>query len=335
MWKKRAIFLLICMAFCTAWFYFMPQLQAIRSNAITPQEKKLNALYHTLHQNPNWSMLARLDYISASFLNAPYALSPLGEGENARYNQSPLFCMHQFDCQTYVETVIALAIASTETVFKHCMNRIRYKNGQVGFITRNHFTSLDWNPNNQKAGFLKDITREIHAANHHSIARIASALINKPAWYQHLTSQQIHLPSNNKRQVTASLNELKQLGQLFSPAEASIPYLDFADLFDAQGQPNLFIFSQIPSGSIIEIVRPSWDLRTQIGTHLNISHLGLVFWKKDTLWFREASSQEKKVIEVPFIAYLKRARLSPTIKGINIQIILPQIPLKDHCNPVL
>ncbi len=83
----------------------------------------------------------------------------------------------------------------------------------------------------------------------------------------------------------------------------------------------MYLFKQIPNGAIIEIVRPNWDLTKQIGTHLNISHLGFAFWQQGNLIFRHASSEARQVTETPFIHYLKKAKKSPTIKGINIQVL--------------
>jgi hypothetical protein len=106
---------------------------------------------------------------------------------------------------------------------------------------------------------------------------------------------------------------------------SKVPYIPFTALFP-ENKPNLYLFSQIPNGAVIEIVRPNWDLRKQIGTFLDISHLGFAVWHKGVLYFRQASSQYGKVVDVPLIDYLKEALISLTIKGINVQIVVPQKP---------
>ena len=93
----------------------------------------------------------------------------------------------------------------------------------------------------------------------------------------------------------------------------------------------MILFKQIPDGAIIEIVRPNWDLTQTIGTHLDISHIGFVFWKHQALYFRQASSIYKKVVDVPFVDYLSQALKSSTIKGINIQMITTKTTLKEKC----
>ena len=105
---------------------------------------------------------------------------------------------------------------------------------------------------------------------------------------------------------------------------STIPYIPLSVLFDNAGQANMHLFKQIPNAGIIEIVRPNWDLTKQIGTHLNVSHLGFAIWINNVIFFREASSEHHQIIDVPLIDYLRAAQKSPTIKGINIQIALPQ-----------
>src|SRR3990167_2417734 len=72
-----------------------------------------------------------------------------------------------------------------------------------------------------------------------------------------------------------------------------------------------------------EIVRPNWNLREKIGTNLHVSHLGFAIRKKSgELFFRHASSENKCVVEILLSDYLKNVLDSPTIKGINVQVML-------------
>lgn len=289
-------------------------------------DEAINKLYHSLAQLPSNDMANRLDFISAQFLGRDYVLGALGEGTDARFDQEPQYRTDAFDCDTYVTTMLALALANDGMSFKQCLARIRYKNGDIDFISRNHFMSLDWNPNNQKQGFIKDITATIKDQNRQSVMKIASALIDKPSWYQHFSEQKIRLHSPNAQEQAKRLVELKALGNQLPIQVAKIPYVPLTALFDNQGHPNHFLFDQIPNGAIIEIVRPNWNLKAQIGTNLNVSHLGFAFRKNGTLYFRQASSEKGKVVEVPLINYLQETLKSPTIKGINIEL-----PLQANC----
>ncbi|WP_051555238.1 N-acetylmuramoyl-L-alanine amidase-like domain-containing protein [Legionella fairfieldensis] len=294
-------------------------------------DKTISQLYHKLNALPISDMSTRLDVISAQFLGKVYRLGALGEGANARFDQEPRYRTDAFDCDTYVTTVLALALANNKHYFAQCMRKVRYKQGHVSFITRNHFISLDWNPNNQHQHFIKDITQSFKDKNNKQVAKIAEALIDKLSWYQHFSIKTIRLNSTNKKEQKKRLTELKEKGSHLPITKARIPYLPFTALFDSAGHPDPYLFSQIPDGAIIEIVRPDWNLRKQIGTNLNVSHLGFAFRKQGILYFRQASSQYGEVVEVPLIDYLHKVSTSPTIKGINVEVVVPTKPLDQGC----
>jgi len=290
----------------------------------------IRQLYHTLAAKPT-PMATRLDIISQRFLNQPYEGNALGEGPGARYDTYPLYRVDAFDCATYVGTVVALALAPNFQHFTQCIKHIRYADGEVSFIKRNHFASLDWNLNNQRAGLLKDITTTLTNQKGEPAALFSETLINKPAWYQKLPEDRIRLPHASPEKQAKRLTALRQEGKQFKTERVSTPYIPLTALFNREGEPNLALFDQIPDGAVIEIVRPNWDLVKQAGTHLNISHMGFAFRKNGELRFRHASLLKKKVSDMPFVQYLAEARTSPTIRGINIQIILPESPNAKNC----
>lgn len=264
----------------------------------------------------------RLEQISAFFLGKPYLLGALGEGMSGEYDQFPLYRADAFDCLTFVETVLAIALTDDLNSFKRKINHIRYQGGKVSFITRNHFTDLDWNSNNQRLDILKDITQTLHDQQGKLVFETAIAEINKPAWYQQFTAQRIRLANFNSAEQERRLQALKKLGQRLMTQTASIHYIPLSVLFDAKGNSNDYLFQQIPNGAIVEIIRPNWDLTRVIGTHLNVSHLGFTFWRDGVLIFRNASTIQGHVVDQPLVDYLLDAFQSPTIKGINIQTVL-------------
>jgi len=285
-------------------------------------DKSIYQLYHDLNGYPTTDMPARLDKISSEFLGKPYLLGALGEGDGGYYDQYPLYRTDSFDCETFVDTVLALALANNPGQFKHCINQIRYQNGIISFTKRNHFTCLDWNKNNQKQGLIKDITTTIRDQNKQPVAQFAHALINKPAWYSHMSTKIIRLKNKESVKQVKRLNSLKREGSQLGKAVSITPYIPLTALFDKNGKANQYLFNQIPNAAIVEIVRPNWDLSKEIGTHLNVSHLGFVFREKGILHFRQASSTYHGVVDVPLIDYLSEARKSPTIRGINIQSVI-------------
>lgn len=286
-----------------------------------PAKQDINIIDAQLAKQPTLSMPNRLEKISGFFLGKPYLLGALGEGVSGEYDQFPLYRTDAFDCLTFVETVLAIALSNDFNSFKLNMNNIRYQDGKVSFIARNHFTDLDWNPNSQRLGILKDITPLIKDRNGKPVFETASAVINKPSWYQHFTKEKIRLLKARPAMRLERLRALKELGQKLSSQTAIIPYIPLRVLFDENGTSKAEVFKQIPDGSVIEIIRPNWDLTKIIGTHLNVSHLGFAFWRDGVLMFRNASTIQNHVVDQPLVDYLSDALQSPTIKGINIQVV--------------
>lgn len=304
-------------------------IHAAKNPLLENSDRALCKLYHSLNSKPRSELSKRITAISSEFIGKPYLLGALGEGNRGSYDQSPLYRFDAFDCETYVDTVLALALANDTASFKQRINQIRYREGHVSYVDRNHFTCLDWNQNNQRQGFIKDITTTIHNENNQSVAKLARALINKPAWYQQFTTKQLHINEKNPVIQKKRLALLKQEGNKLLPRMSVIPYIPLTVLFNKNAEPDNTLFRQIPNAAIVEIIRPNWNLSNEIGTHLNVSHLGFAIWQKGTLFFRQASSVEGRVVDVPLIEYLKNARQSPTIKGINIQVVIPIISSKE------
>jgi hypothetical protein len=290
-------------------------------------DQAIDQLYMRLPPNIAANMVERLYYFSEHYLHSPYILFPLGEGPLAEYDQMPRARLDGFDCQTYVDTILALTIAKDAKNFRQCLDKIRYRNGEVSFITRNHFTSLDWNKNNQAQGYLQDITVSIRDEHKKSVAMYASTQIDKAGWYQKLPQSFIRVPSLSPKERALRLEALHSAGQQFKPEQIVLPYIPLNTLIQHNKTANTFVLKQIPSGSIIEIVRPHWKLKSVIGTDLDVSHLGFVFWKNNVLYFREASSMAHEVIDIPLVDYLNELSKNPTIGGINIQVIQIKTPL--------
>ncbi|MGC1181536.1 N-acetylmuramoyl-L-alanine amidase-like domain-containing protein [Legionella sp.] len=291
----------------------------------------IEKLYHKLNSMPNSSMPQRINWISKQFLGVPYQLGPLGEGAKARYDQFPQYRVDGFDCDTYVNTVISLALANSLPSFQQCIDQMRYRNGKVSYIQRLHFTGLDWNQTHQQAKIFKDITLSIKDKQQRPVAQFATAQIDKPNWYAHKTIKTIRLQNADMETQKARLVELKEKGAKLEIATEKVPYLPFSALFPEKNQPDMYLFAQIPQGAIIEIVRPNWDLREKIGTALTISHLGFAVRDHGQLYYREASSEYGKIVDIPLVEYLQKALNSPTIKGINVQVIVPVEPLTNDC----
>lgn len=268
------------------------------------------------------SLNERIQYFSQLFLHKPYALTALGEGRRGKFDQAPLYRLDAFDCQTYVETVLALALSDSTKHFSQCLQNIRYAQGKIDYLHRHHFTSPDWNTANQQLGLLKDITETIVDKNMKPSARYAQAEIDQANWYQHFELSKIRIcyaaPSAAKRR----LKQLQSLGKSLPLKTSRIAYIPIQALI-SKDKKSQYLLEQIPNGAIIEIIRPNWDLTQAIGTHLNVSHIGFVIREQGELFFYQASSLAKKVIKLTLIDYLISMQSQPTVQGINVQIVLP------------
>ena len=101
-------------------------------------------------------LTTRLERISAGFLGRPYIINPLGGG--AGFPEQLSVNIDGFDCVTYMESVFALALSRTVEDFPDILRCIRYQNGEVSWASRNHYSS-DWWQQNERAGFIRNLTR--------------------------------------------------------------------------------------------------------------------------------------------------------------------------------
>lgn len=308
--------------------YALPQDKTLQNNA----DLSIQIFYREHLNFANYSLPERLVLIGSQFLNEPYQLFPLGDGENAYFDQYPLYRLDTFDCETFVETVMALSLATDLSTFKNILKNIRYKKGQISFIKRHHFTSLDWNPENQRAGFIRDISAETLARAHAQPPLVASAYINKSNWYQHVAKQRVRLLHASPDETQKRIHQLEQLGKTITGGNAKVPYIPFDVLFDEKNQANQAIFNEIPNGAILEIIRPHWDLTASIGTPILVSHMGFVARHNQKLYFLQASSIAHKITKTPLIDYLREAKKIPSIGGVNLQrVIEPPISnFREH-----
>ena len=86
----------------------------------------------------------RLDYFSKRLIGTPYKLGPMGEGHLDTVEDKPLVYLDSVDCVTYLEHVVALAMAKSEKSLYRQLQRLRYKGGKVSFLNRKHYLLDDW-----------------------------------------------------------------------------------------------------------------------------------------------------------------------------------------------
>lgn len=101
------------------------------------------------------------------YLGKQYIADPLGEEQAPDYDV--LIRNDAFDCTTFVETVLANSDKSK-------LNQIRYKNGDIDFINRNHFIETDWLTNNS------DIVKNV--SGQYGFTSIRHVVIDKKSWFK-------------------------------------------------------------------------------------------------------------------------------------------------------
>jgi hypothetical protein len=271
-----------------------------------------------IRANAGLSVAEKIDVFSEHFLGEPYIREALGEGEQGKYDRDPLYRFDGFDCTTYVETVVALAHAQDISSFKDILVRIRYKDGAVSFTSRNHFPEVDWVPNNEAAGFIREVTAEVA---HDSQWATAQTVINKRGWFEKLPESYINVPGISEDDRVSLWHQLVAEGAKFGKIPASTPYLPLSVIF-RNGVPDLDLLARIPSGSVVNVVRPNWQHESDLGTNLNISHQVIVIKKNGRILLRQANSIAKQVTESLLTDELRRYLSSSTIRGIEILEVL-------------
>lgn len=252
----------------------------------------------------------RIETQSGVLLNTPYLAGALGEGISGKYDQNPLYRFDHFDCETYVDTVMALALAKNLPDFRSKINQIRYKRANVNFTQRNHFPSADWIPSNKKNGFIHELTYFIAGQK----TRVSIAQINRRSWYHYLTPDRIQITYLTPQEKESKLAQLKSEGEAYYfSKKVSIAYIP---VFELLRNPKLR--QKIPSGSLIFFVGHDAYLTSRIGTPMNVLHMGFAIWNKGQLYCRMASSKAKRVLDVRFQDYLKTYLPLGTLDGIGV-----------------
>jgi len=98
----------------------------------------------------------RVNHIAKKFIGQRYEIYLLGEFPFEIYDPQPLYSIDKSDCVVFSEHVYAMALSNNWKKFFAMLQRIRYKDGVIGLLTRNHFTEADWTVNN--SWLIKNIT---------------------------------------------------------------------------------------------------------------------------------------------------------------------------------
>lgn len=96
---------------------------------------------------------SRIAFLSRHFLDTPYEGSTLIGGPDTP--EELVINLTGFDCFTFIDCIEAMRLASTFGEFIKHLREVRYKDGIVAYVKRNHFFT-DWREFNGR--FVRDVT---------------------------------------------------------------------------------------------------------------------------------------------------------------------------------
>lgn len=137
---------------------YLEQLKNKKLFEMSPKEVDVY-IAHAQQQFPN--LRERVVHLARKNINQPYKIYLLGEFPYEVYDADPLYSLKSSDCVVFSEHTYAMALSRNWNEFFKNLQKLRYKNGEVGMTTRNHFTEADWNKNN--SWLIEDVTNDIGA----------------------------------------------------------------------------------------------------------------------------------------------------------------------------
>lgn len=238
-------------------------------------------------------------HFARKFLGCPYVEKTLERNKR----ECLVVNCHEYDCTTYVETLLALALCSNhgETTFGEFVNRlrsIRYFNDDIKYATRKHYFS-SWIIDNTKLGIIEEVDLSQKMGGTADI-RVAQKKLSIN--YMSTNSEKYPMIKREEESIKFIRSVEKQLTGLVTH------YIPKADLRNTP-QNNEYLKRYIHDGDILAIV-------TSING-LDVSHIGIAVWNNDTLHMINASQIHKKVIEEPMTLYDYMQRHSKQ-RGIRI-----------------
>jgi hypothetical protein len=236
----------------------------------TPEPSEIDG---SLEDSRGLDVTERISSTTERLLGARYVLNPLGEGDAGGPDNDPRLRYDAFDCTTFVETALALALVDQSEQVAPLLDAIRYRDAVPSLANRRHFPAAEWIPDLVELGFLDDITRDI--AGDAVVAEVT--ILNSEIW---------------DRRRSKILSELPQ---------ERIPdgrfRLDIWPLAAARAG-----YRRIPSGTVLSTMRvdrPRLPVR--------ITHQGLVIVENEKHYLRHAADEPfGRVIDEPLADYLDR-----------------------------
>ena len=230
-------------------------------------QEKLRETFDAVAHLP--TVHARILAAGERFLGVRYAVSPLGEGEGQ--DPDPLLRFDAADCQTLVETVLAIANAPSFEELTAVMNDIRY-DGPVGFERRNHFFEAQWLPSSERKGYLREAT--VALAGKDAVTHVKT--VTREQWLKR-PDKTLALPEDRAPLGTFQVRYLP-LARVMKHAR------------------------ELPSGTLFAVVRTDKPSRMHMVTHLGF----IVQGPKGTVARHAGQDLYKQVVDEELAHFVKR-----------------------------
>lgn len=234
-------------------------------------------------------------FYAKQFIDLPYVAHTL----EVNKSEQLVVNLHELDCTTYVETVLALTLATQHggTTFQdYCywLSRLRYRDGIMNeYPSRNHYFS-QWIRSNERQGLVKEIRGKASNGFHPFTATQKVDLhymTVHPDSYAMLRTG----PMEWRSIITQYENEVN---------DTVVRYIPNALLNKGRD-----VIGCIHDGDVLSLVTSK--------DGLDVSHLGFALWGKDgKLHLLNASSANKRVLLDPLTLYQYMLK-KPTRLGIR------------------
>lgn len=231
----------------------------------------------------------RMEAASRSFLGLPYVNDAAGEGDDA--DPDPPSRYDAFDCLTFVEEVLALALAGDPLDAPAIRDALRYQ-GAPAYQNRRHFMEAEWVPAAIRNGLLEDVTGRIGQA------RLLEKEVTARTWAGW---------GRRTRLFGRIPDERLPVGTWTLP---------FLDLDEAER-----VARDIPAGAILLTVRTPRD-----GVPIAVTHISAVVPLEDgSLRMRHATRMGVRSVRDDYVEwYVRHLRDYVNWPSLGVSILLPR-----------
>lgn len=233
---------------------------------------------------------ARMAAVSRAFVGKKFIEGPTGEGPSGEVDPRPMLRLDAFDCQTLIETSMAVALTDSPAGAVECLRRIRYRDGEARYESRHADIQNDFLGNNVRLGYLRNVTERLFGTGDAESAASPSGAKRLSARRRPAKPD---LPALPRTEATEGLTRrwltYLPLSRIYAPERSgAVPgALERGGYFI-----NLPLLERIPSGTVCALVRG------------RIIHVGIVVQTPEGSRLRHAVRAAAVVREEKMVEYL-------------------------------